>query len=691
MFLICRVPMSWSQEMDFPDTAAKGHGYRLRLIIQGANLDEPKDSFGSELAERYYTGTYTGKLRLVGQVSLIPHLLARGSHQLNVRIFANGRQVAEFQQRLSERKVTEFDLSTASVEGQLEFFVHANRLGEDGVRVRGILEHTVAEDHLAEILRLYADEVPVGRAPSGPANNLRSYFESGLNDFRCGGYQAQVLKFLDTLRFDPDPQRRRLLADFDYGPVEASLGYHQAVVIYPRGSDWRQTGIILDPWPNQRPEHFTMTEWVRRFLLPRPSRIRAVEGDDHYAIYGKAYRQPDPTLTESERKFIQALPAEEKAKQRSLDPWERKAWLAGARQIQTKNGHLIVDCPVEAYMLDKQGRYTGLRRQTLSDQIPATTVLHYMRSSNDNWYEMTFDPASVEALELVPLQQGQAQVSWRVRGRGENSHQVSLQPGRTVKIPLHSPENPPARQENTLFDNFNGEGTSQGSPQALRIRFARPFQLSLIQTYHWNSGQGAPPGSIGLVRVDDGKAFGPWPAQGSPGQGGVANAYWQCRPQVSLPAGTYEVTCSSPASWSYNQASQGLGFAVLKGHYTGPALTARDLMGNYRLTDLARSKSQYYADVRLLGEGKGWVREYMKGRLSTGRYPEMADPQGFFPVMWSYDSSTGEFVLDWSLSGQLPGLGRFAGSLSGQPSKFVLTGNWSSGKAATIQLQKSSR
>lgn len=686
-FFCCLSWGGWAQEFDFPETAEQSHGYRLHLILQGAKLQKPRDSFGSELAERYYTGTYTGKLRLLGRVNLIPHLLARGNHQLSVRIFCEGRQVAEFEQRLSEKKVTEFDVSTPPIDGQLEFFVHANRLGEDGVRVRGILEPTADADLLQEILRLYAENIPIGKAGNGPVNNLRSWFEPGLNEFRCGGYQGRVLKFLDELRFDPDPMRRRLLADFDYGPIEASQGNHQAVVIYPRGSDWTQTGIVLDPWPNQRPDHYTMSEWVRRFLLPRPSRVRAAEGDDHYPLFGKSYRQPDPTLTDSERQFIEALPAEQRAMQRGLDPWERKAWIAGARQIVKSGGHIVVDCPVEAFLTDSQGRITGLRQRSLKQEIPSSTVLHFQRAEMDHWYEMTFEPGGATAVELSALSEGKARVIWRTR-QSEKQQEVRLKRGQVVRIPLVAPALPTSPKDQVLFDNSNPEGVTEGAPRPLSLRFLRPFRLNEVQLYHWNSGRGATPGTVSLTCNEDGKVYGPWPAQGIPGQGGT---FWLSRPQVALSPGTYSLTCSSPSTWSYNGSSQGQGFATLRGHYTGPAMSVSDLVGEYRLTDLARNSAEYFADVRLLAGGQGWVREQMSARVVQGRYPHMADAQGYYPVRWSYDSASGAFVLDWSLGGKLPGLGRFAGDLSGQPTRFRLTGKWSSGKAATVELLRKGR
>jgi hypothetical protein len=76
--------------------------------------------------------------------------------------------------------------------------------------------------------------------------------------------------------------------------------------------------------------------------------------------------------------------------------------------------------------------------------------------------------------------------------------------------------------------------------------------IDRITTYHWNDGRGAAPGTIAL-RAEDGRVFGPWPAEGSEGMGGVPDAYWTVRPGVVLPAGRYTIIDSSPATWATNE------------------------------------------------------------------------------------------------------------------------------------------
>lgn len=76
--------------------------------------------------------------------------------------------------------------------------------------------------------------------------------------------------------------------------------------------------------------------------------------------------------------------------------------------------------------------------------------------------------------------------------------------------------------------------------------------VTKIGAYHWNNGNGATPGTIGL-KDQNGKTWGPWQAKGE----GAVPAYWivYLTPALELPAGTYTVLDSDPATWSYGSES----------------------------------------------------------------------------------------------------------------------------------------
>ena len=107
------------------------------------------------------------------------------------------------------------------------------------------------------------------------------------------------------------------------------------------------------------------------------------------------------------------------------------------------------------------------------------------------------------------------------------------------------------------------QGVSNGprAPTVLKLPAAR---ITAIMTYHWNNATGAAPGTIGL-RSADGTLYGPFRTTGSPGQGGVPNAYWTAVINYRIPAGTYTVVDSSPATWAWASDTGGRGMVTVWG------------------------------------------------------------------------------------------------------------------------------
>ena len=115
----------------------------------------------------------------------------------------------------------------------------------------------------------------------------------------------------------------------------------------------------------------------------------------------------------------------------------------------------------------------------------------------------------------------------------------------------------------SLFNNWNGLAV-HGGGRSPKVVFKQPVKVTLISDYHWNDGHGKKPGTIAL-KSSDGTVFGPWHTTGADGQGGVRNAQWDAKPDVVLPAGTYTVVDSNPASWAQDGQSKGLGFVAVNG------------------------------------------------------------------------------------------------------------------------------
>ncbi len=121
----------------------------------------------------------------------------------------------------------------------------------------------------------------------------------------CGWWQGEVLKWLDSIRLNPDPKQRALLDGLDYGPIQAYFGGHQAVVLFPKGSNWQDSGMVLDPWPEQIPQSSSIADWKATFGIGSTfgGEIGIGPGqrnEDYPQLTGGPSSYPD-TLTQVER------------------------------------------------------------------------------------------------------------------------------------------------------------------------------------------------------------------------------------------------------------------------------------------------------------------------------------------------------------------------------------------------------
>ena len=119
-----------------------------------------------------------------------------------------------------------------------------------------------------------------------------------------------------------------------------------------------------------------------------------------------------------------------------------------------------------------------------------------------------------------------------------------------------------------LFDNSNGQGVLNGGKPPTFSTRGKAYCLASITTYHWNTGTGMVPGTIGLNVIAGmggrGVTLGPLPAVGSAGSNGAPNVNWTATAAVPIViSGLYSCVDSSPATWSANRASRGKGFCTV--------------------------------------------------------------------------------------------------------------------------------
>lgn len=511
------------------------------------------------------------------------------------------------------------------------------------------------DDKIRQVLKIYQKRVPKGIVDSGKANNLLSWHPIRGKDYEpytCGGYQSTVLELLDGLKFSKDLKERALLDNWDYGPIEVQGGSHHAVVIYPKGTDWVKTGIILDPWITQKPEAYLIRDWRDYF----PDYWGPVgdsyyrESHPNYPILGGKYKDP---------------------KDRGIKPEYLERMKKGCR--------VMGNCPLNMYLKDEAGRISGYSKDQRDDEIPEALVLRAPLSDGTYWTEMGYPMDGSYKLVMEGLDRGDATIfiGFGMDGYDQRSiykYKIEVIPGRIYELDLRTQGSPivsdldrieaekiremdismfnslpdlasmPAieieDQEDTdgtkeiptgtvIFDNWN-TGSVDNSPScAPSFTLSEPQMITYIDTYHWNYGSGTKSGGTIVLRDHDGKEYGPWQVETKSGQGGVPNAWWIAHPNEVIPAGTYGIVDSELSTWSQNSESGGCGFSKVEGYpvkdMSGQQPQPAEITGESKTTSTGGQKEVGDSGSVAAGDNpkdaEGWyTKGYNLARL--GKYDE---------------------------------------------------------------------
>ena len=222
------------------------------------------------------------------------------------------------------------------------------------------------------------------------------------NKYSCGGYQGQVLEFLDSIKFNKDPKISSLLNGYDYGAIQAPLRVlHQGVVIYPKGTNWKETGIVLDPWPTQYPKIYSVAEFGGYYSPVEPS----LGGNDLYPTHGHAYMYnlfgPKPKTT-----------------------------------IIPRQKQVIIESPVDALIVNKQGQRIGkLSDGSLAFEIDlAGLMLEPKDDGTKSWYFSL--PAGDYTLSLTGTGSGEVRIMTRVAADSANVYRFEIASGEEATLEL---------------------------------------------------------------------------------------------------------------------------------------------------------------------------------------------------------------------------------------------------------------
>ncbi|MGB3945108.1 MAG: hypothetical protein WBK88_09985, partial [Methanothrix sp.] len=490
---------------------------------------------------------------------------------------------------------------------------------------------------LYKILQLYEQRIPKGITSSGNKNNLLYCLHKGskigttdiwnknhtnpYDQFRCGGYQSKVLDLLNSLKFSDDPEERALLNEWDYGPIESLWGGHQAVVIYPKGTDWVDSGIVLDPWIDQEPKKYDIHSWAGMFS-PGGSFYGIRESGCYkgptFPTHGGDYfdlRDVGPSQAEDEWLKENYDSEQRKAINRILPtPNQKRIWIKTKMEEEKRNGRAIGFSPVNLYLEDDDGKITGFPGGVPTAEIEEITMRRFPLGDGTYWTELEYPQNRSYYLMAEGTGDGKADI-FLVYGMDDSQprsayrYHIDVYSGEIfAALPDYrggilytsssgsiSPEEietidqswldskpeivaPPEYEidieDEEIFSSNNIYAVSSNPTAPATFSIDSPLLVTFVMNYHYQN-QGKPPGTIAL-RHDDGTVYGPWEAVGREAQGGVNNAYWDVWPYAFIKPGSYTIIDSDPETWSQNLASEGRGISVVRGVYVAEDPSALD-------------------------------------------------------------------------------------------------------------------
>jgi len=232
-----------------------------------------------------------------------------------------------------------------------------------------------ADQKLQEVIKIYMRDTAKGVYSSGSKNNAMSLIpgNGNLAVYRCGGYQGEVIKLLEKIKFNADSCVAGLLDEWDYGPIQAWFGGHQAVVIYPAGKDWVDSGYVLDPWMNQKPEVYTIQAWAKMWQKTKnlggigPS---TADWQPNFPTHGGSYEDPTgKKYTAAEEKYIKGLPKTQADMWANMDVTQKRAFLRRHQNVIKNGNKFIAQSPLTAYVMDAEGKKTGMVNGSLMHEI----------------------------------------------------------------------------------------------------------------------------------------------------------------------------------------------------------------------------------------------------------------------------------------------------------------------------------
>lgn len=582
----------------------------ITYAITGARVTKSEHASGFTWRRTIQGVLGDGELRVTGRATMTSGY----GYSLQVSVTAGSKsESATFEKKVNES--SDFDVVVPIYNTAASGSVSISMTGNYNAGTRGVVIYAAlsemapvikdskpAPPKLSEavrwkmILDRYVEGTKPGNFGAGWMNNIASWlpYTSRFDSSICGMYQANTLAILDKIRWSEDPRTRSLMEGYDYGPIQSLYGAHQAVVIYPKGSDWTTEGTVLDPWIEQKARTYTTPEWADMYTMGAGT-YRGIGGSNVYldspaypTVGGNYVKPGERRLTEAEKAWLGSLPQTERDRVKKISDVNLQNMVIKNGFINRRlTGIMVVNCPVQASAKDSSGRVTGFVPSGFANEAKGVLIDRVTKGPGDWMTMIRFDPS--EGFSAVLHSTGDGPVEIVVsHGLGEDKrtssrYSVTAKRGEDLSLDLSQPRAQlrladgrsvapvainaatPQAAAKVLYDNTNGDALLDGPKSKLWLTFGRDTKITEIITYHWNGGRGTQGGTISLIEKTSGRTIGTWTAVCTPGMNGVPNVNWTVKPNL-LPKGTYRVAVSAPETWSYNAQSQNAGITKISGY-----------------------------------------------------------------------------------------------------------------------------
>jgi hypothetical protein len=272
------------------------------------------------------------------------------------------------------------------------------------------------QNNLYELFSNYQQEIPIGwninilEMPTGGWFNNFIFAHFNHEAYTCGSYQNYVMDFLDGIRTNPDPEVRGMLNGLDYGPIQTNGGGHVAVVVYPSGTDWQETGTVFDPWPTQQPQIYDIDTW---FVS-----LGAYAYSGYYPEVSYGMENAYPHLSGKPSSY----PAQTDLDRHRAEP---------VHQI------LVINSPVTVLLTMADGRQAGVNPEgNAMNQMPVDISFYTLPKENGehSWFFML--PDQVADVSVFGQQTGEVHMALVSENTIVGFEAQSIQPGESLTFSI---------------------------------------------------------------------------------------------------------------------------------------------------------------------------------------------------------------------------------------------------------------